>query len=74
MYNLGLDAGKAIARLLKSHGIMLSISASCALRLDGLTSIAITSALEGDILPFTGLHRFDMFDENKSSLNINFSL
>ncbi|CAE6533384.1 unnamed protein product [Rhizoctonia solani] len=47
--------------------------ASRALRLDGLTAIAIASALEEDLLPFTKLRRFDMFDENESSLNINFS-
>ncbi|KAG8732804.1 hypothetical protein FRC11_010876, partial [Ceratobasidium sp. 423] len=45
-----------------------------ALRLDGLTSIAIASALEEDLLPFTKLRRFDMYDEIESSLNINFNL
>ncbi|KAJ1300290.1 hypothetical protein OPQ81_005115 [Rhizoctonia solani] len=45
-----------------------------ALRLEGLTSIYITSALEEDLLPFTKLRRFDMYDENEASLNINFNL
>ncbi|CAE6526263.1 unnamed protein product [Rhizoctonia solani] len=44
-----------------------------ALRLDGLTSISIASALEEDLQPFSKLRRFDMFDEIESSMNINFS-
>ncbi|KAF8749706.1 Zinc finger domain [Rhizoctonia solani] len=101
MYNLGLDAGKAITGLLNAHGVMLPVSAwslheqfggappgqessiwcvfrthddACrALRLDGLTSVSIASALEDDLQPFTKLRRFEMYDEHESSLNINFS-
>ncbi|CAE6440210.1 unnamed protein product [Rhizoctonia solani] len=91
MYNLGPDAGKAVAGLLNAHGVMLPVSASAipladaknlpsgvffacrALRLDGLTSISIASALEEDLQPFSKLRRFDMFDEIESSMNINFS-
>ncbi|KAH7332601.1 hypothetical protein B0J17DRAFT_722137 [Rhizoctonia solani] len=102
MYNLGPDAGKAVAGLLNAHGIMLPVSAwslhgqfggappgqessiwcvfrthddACrALRLDGLTSISIASALEEDLQPFSKLRRFDMFDDIESSMNINFNL
>ncbi|CAE6465438.1 unnamed protein product [Rhizoctonia solani] len=102
MYNLGLDAGKAITGLLNAHGVMLPVSAwslheqfggappgqessiwcvfrthddACrALRLDGLTSVSIASALEDDLQPFTKLRRFEMYDEHESSLNINFNL
>ncbi|CAE6441703.1 unnamed protein product [Rhizoctonia solani] len=45
-----------------------------ALRLDGLTAISIASALEDDLQPFTKLRRFEMYDEQESSLNINFNL
>ncbi|KAG8701618.1 hypothetical protein FRC11_012017, partial [Ceratobasidium sp. 423] len=48
--------------------------ASHALQLNGLTTITITSALEEDLLHFTNLCWFNMFDENKSSPDINFSL
>ncbi|CEL62823.1 hypothetical protein RSOLAG1IB_10507 [Rhizoctonia solani AG-1 IB] len=99
MYNLGLDAGKAVAGLLSAHGVMLPAwslheqfggapsgqessiwcvfrthdDACRALRLEGLTSISIASALEDDLQPFTKLRRFEMYDEHESSLNINFS-
>ncbi|CAE7222619.1 unnamed protein product [Rhizoctonia solani] len=45
-----------------------------ALRLDGLASISIATALEEDLKPFTKLRRFDMFDEVESSMNINFNV
>ncbi|KAG9099504.1 hypothetical protein FS749_001121, partial [Ceratobasidium sp. UAMH 11750] len=43
-----------------------------ALRLDGAHGIAVSTALEDDLKPFSKLRRFDLQDDVDSSLHINF--
>ncbi|KAG9118316.1 hypothetical protein FRC07_007234, partial [Ceratobasidium sp. 392] len=44
------------------------------LRLDGAHGIAVATALEDDLKPFSKLRRFDLQDDVDSSLHINFSM